>query len=183
MKIEYDDIIMQEFSDESEEFPIYCSFLRDYENIKMIGRQDYLLTINKDEIRNYLRNLNRSSNDSFFGVKIKSSGIFIGTFKIGHIDWRIGTGDLGIMIGNPEYRGKGLSEKICRAGIDYAFHILGLRRMSCGCYEKNIAMCKCFERIGFHKIGVERQNVIFEGEYCNHVLYDLLKCEWEETQR
>lgn len=109
-----------------------------------------------------------------------ADGEFIGTLKIGHIDWRIGTADLGIMIGNQDYRGKGLSEKICKMGLEYAFRILGLRRMSCGCYEDNIAMCRCFERIGFKKIGVERENVMLEGKFRNHVLYDLLKSEWEE---
>lgn len=56
----------------------------------------------------------------------------------------------------------------------------GLNRISAGCYEKNIAMCRCFERIGFHKIGIERQNVSLDGELCNHVLYDILKSDFKE---
>ncbi|MBE5899960.1 MAG: GNAT family N-acetyltransferase [Lachnospiraceae bacterium] len=182
MRLESDELIFEEFSDKDDVFDSYCECLRDYENVKMIGRHEYLLSTDISEIKEYVYSLNRSSNDSFFAVKhkIKGGGVFIGTLKIGHINWRIGTGDLGIMIGNKEYRGKGLSEKICKMGLEYAFHILGLRRMSCGCYEKNIPMCRCFEKIGFKKIGVERENVTFEGEYCNHVLYDMLRTEWEE---
>lgn len=71
-----------------------------------------------------------------------------------------------------------MSEKICSIALDYAFNTLGLRRVS-GAMEENIAMCKCFERIGFRKIGVERENVTLEGQYCNHVLFDILKSEWK----
>lgn len=182
MRIESDKIVLQEFSASNPVFKSYCGFLRDLENIKMIGRQEYLLTINEEDIRDYLISVNNSPNDSFFGVWEKEHGNFIGTLKIGHIDWRISTGDLGIMIGDREFRGKGLSENICQMGLEYAFHTLGLRRMSAGCYEKNIAMCKCFERIGFKKIGVERENVTLNGEFCNHVLYDMLRKEWEGLQ-
>lgn len=178
MKIEKDGISLYEFSEQDAIFNDYCRFLRNYENIRMIGRHDYFLSMDKCKISEYLRNMNNSICDSFFAVNYKNE--FIGTLKIGHIDWRIGTGDLGIMIGNLDYRGKGLSEKICRIGLDYAFNILGLNRVSAGCYEKNIAMCRCFERVGFNKIGIERQNVLFDGERCNHVLYDILKFEFME---
>lgn len=180
MTIEKDGFKLFEFTYEDEFFADYCEYLREYENIKMIGRQEYLLSMDKHSIAEYLKQLNDSVNDSFFGVCY--DGKFIGTVKVGHIDWRIGTGDLGIMIGDKNYRGKGLSERICSIALDYAFNVLGLRRMSAGCYEDNIAMCKCFERIGFKKIGVERENVTLEGKYCNHVLYDILKSEMGERQ-
>ena len=179
MKLEKQGIILCEFSDRDTIFGEYCAFLRDYDNIKMIGRQEYLLSMDVEKIREYLYCLNKSPNDSFFAVKIQG-GVFVGTLKIGHIDWRIGTGDLGIMIGRKDCRGKGLSEKICRMGLEYAFLTLGLRRMSAGCYEKNIPMCRCFERIGFRKIGIERESVTLDGEYCNHVLYDILRSDWEK---
>lgn len=178
MIIKKNEISLYEFSDENDIFEEYCGFLRNYENIKMIGRYEYLLSMDKSKIREYLKCMNNSANDSFFAVDFKDK--FIGTLKIGHIDWKIGTGDLGILIGNLDYRGKGLSEKICRMGLEYAFNILGLRRMSAGCYEKNIAMCRCFERIGFNKIGIERESLSLEGELCNHVLYDILKSEYME---
>lgn len=178
MKIEKDGITLYEFSEQDAIFNDYCRFLRNYENIKMIGRHDYFLCMDRGKISEYLKNMNNSDSDSFFAVNYESE--FIGTLKIGHIDWRIGTGDLGIMIGNLAYRGKGLSEKICRMALDYAFNILGLNRISAGCYEKNIAMCRCFERVGFSKIGIERQNVSLDGELCNHVLYDILRSELKE---
>ena len=167
MRLEKDGIILYEFSEESIIFDEYYAFLRNYDNIKMIGRYDYLLSIDKDKVIKYLKNINSSVNDSFFAVNYDDK--FIGTLKIGHIDWRIGTGDLGIMIGDVSYRGRGLSEKICQVGLNYAFNVLGLRRISAGCYENNIAMCKCFERVGFKRIGVEREVVLLEDRLCNHV--------------
>lgn len=126
MKIEKGGITLYEFSEQDVIFSDYCRFLRNYENIKMIGRHDYFLSMDNGIISEYLKNMNNSANDSFFAVNYESK--FIGTLKIGYIDWRIGTGDLGIMIGNLDYRGKGLSEKICRMGLDYAFNILGVKQ-------------------------------------------------------
>ncbi len=166
-------ITLKEFIDIDKEFTTYISWLRNINNIKMIGRQEYLLSMNIREIYDYVNNLNNSNCDSFFKVYIGND--FIGTFKIGHIDWRLGIGDVGIMIGNPIFKGKGWSTKIVKLGIDYAFNVLNLRRLTGGCFSKNIAMCKCFESCGFIKEGILREALILDGLYCDHVCYGLLK--------
>ena len=73
MKIQKNEITLYEFSDEDDIFDVYCGFLRDYENIKMIGRYDYLLSMDKGKIREYLKYMNDSMNDSFFAVEIFQS--------------------------------------------------------------------------------------------------------------
>lgn len=139
----------------------------------MIGRQEYLLTMDIDQIRDYVKQLNLSNNDSFFKVFYK--GRFIGTFKVGHIDWRLKSADLGIMIGDLNYQKRGLSVKIMDLGIKYSFNVLGLRRLTGGCYAENIAMCKCFEACGFRLEGRERESLTLGDRYTDHVLYGLLK--------
>lgn len=172
-------IAFKEFTDNDEDFMIYLSWLRIIENIKMIGRQEYLLTIDVEEIKKYVKRLNLSSNDSFF--KVYYVGKFIGTFKVGHIDWLIRSADLGIMIGDQNYRNKGLSIKIMLLGIRYAFDVLGLRRLTGGCYADNFAMCKCFETCGFKLEGRRREAAILGNKYTDHILYGLLKKDVMES--
>ncbi len=166
-------ICLKEFEENDKEFIQYAMWLREYDNIKMIGRQEYLLSMNVNDIRAYVERLNASESDSFF--KVYKEDTFIGTFKIGHINWRLGIADVGIMIGNPEYRGKGLAKYIMKTGIEYAFEILGLRRLEGGCFSSNISMCKCFESSGFVKEGVKREALMLGGAYYDHVLYGLLR--------
>lgn len=166
-------ITLKEFEDNDKDFNTYISWLRDIDNIKMLGRQEYLLSICTKKIYDYVNCLNNSDCDSFFKVYIEND--FIGTFKIGHINWRLGIGDVGIMIGNSKFRGKGWSSKIIKLGINYAFNILNLRRLTGGCYSENVAMCRCFERCDFKKEGILREALILEGTYCDHVYYGLLK--------
>ena len=60
-------------------------------------------------------------------------------------------------------------------GIEYSFDILGLRRLTGGCYAENLAMCRCFESCGFKLEGREREAVTLGDRYTDHVLYGLLK--------
>lgn len=166
-------IVFKEFVDNDEDFPTYVSWLRNIETIEMIGRYEYLLTMDIDQIRAYIKQLNLSNNDSFF--KVFYMGRFIGTFKVGHIDWRLKSADIGIMIGDLQFKNKGLSVKITNLGINYSFQVLGLRRLTGGCYAENIAMCKCFEACGFKVEGRERESLILGDRYTDHMLYGLLK--------
>lgn len=166
-------IAFKEFVDNDEDFTIYLSWLRNIKIIEMIGRQEYLLAMDIDQIRAYVKQLNLSNNDSFF--KVFYQGRFIGTFKVGHIDWRLKCADLGIMIGDLNYQKRGLSVKIMNLGIEYSFHVLGLRRLTGGCYAENVAMCKCFEACGFRLEGRERESLILRDRYTDHVSYGLLK--------
>lgn len=174
--LEEGDIGFKEFVDNDEDFAIYLSWLRNIKTIEMIGRQEYLLAMDIDQIRAYVKKLNLSDNDSFF--KVYYMGKFIGTFKVGHIDWRLKSADLGIMIGDIKFQKKGLSTKIMLLGIRYSFDILGLRRLTGGCYAENLAMCKCFESCGFKLEGKERESVTLGDRYTDHILYGLLKREY-----
>lgn len=168
-----DEIVFKEFIDNDKDFITYLTWLRNIRVIEMIGRQEYLLTMDMDQIKAYVKKLNVSSNDSFFKVFYMEK--FIGTFKVGHIDWRLKSADLGIMIGDLKFQKKRLSPKIMLLGIEYSFDVLGLRRLTGGCYAENLAMCKCFEACGFKLEGREREAVTLGDKYTDHMLYGLLK--------
>lgn len=167
------EIVFKEFVDNDDDFITYLTWLRNIKIIEMIGRQEYLLTMDIDQIREYVKKLNLSDHDSFF--KVFYMGKFIGTFKVGHIDWRLGSADLGIMINDLNYQNKKLSPKIMTLGIKYSFDILGLRRLTGGCYSENTAMCRCFETCGFKQEGRRRESVLLGDQYVDHILYGLLK--------
>jgi len=92
-------VVLREFTAEHLNDPKYFAWLRDLETVLPIYRIEYLLPLTFDALRAYVDSLWKSGRDAFFAIHEKESDRFIGTQRVGHIDWRSGIGDLGILIG------------------------------------------------------------------------------------
>lgn len=171
-------VSIREFTDKEIADNSYYEWLRDYSVVRNIYRMEYLKPISRDMIHDYLSKVLSSPNDSMFAIYTLIEEKFIGTLKIGHIDWRSGVCDLGIMIGDPESRGKGYSKEAVILGCDYAFRILSLRKVTGGAYADNAPMIKAFLNSGFIEEGRKRMELLVEGKYLDHVLFGLFKEEF-----
>ncbi len=171
-------VSIREFTDKEIGNEAYYEWLRDYSVVRNIYRMEYLKPISKKLIHDYLSNVLSSPNDSMFAIYTLPDDKFIGTLKIGHIDWRSGICDLGIMIGDPESRGKGYSNEAVILGCDYVFRILSLRKIAGGTYADNIPMIKAFLNAGFIEEGRKRMELLVEGKYLDHLLFGLFKEEF-----
>ena len=171
LKISGKNIYIVEFSDIVFEETDYFSWIRDFDNILSIGRIEYLLSMSKNEIKEHIDTLIKSNNDSFFAVYSSIDDVCIGTVKIGHINWRNGIGDVGIMIGNKEYRGKGLSTEIIYLASKYAFETLSIRKLTAGCFSNNIPMKKCFLSVGYKEEGLLIKQILHNGKYIDQVIF------------
>lgn len=174
-------IVLREFTAEHLNDPKYFAWLRDLETVLPIYRVEYLLPLTFDALRGYVESLWKSGRDAFFAIHEKESGKFIGTQRVGHIDWRSGIGDLGILIGDRSCWGRGYATDAIRSASRYAFQTLSLRRLTAGTPATNEAMCRCFRRLGFREEGRLRQQLLIGGRYDDHVLFGLLKEEFQES--
>lgn len=170
---------LQEFAKENLYDPKYFAWLRDLNVMKNIYRLEYLLPIQFAEIENYVIKLIESKNDAFFAIYLKENSDFIGTLKIGHIDWRAGIGDLGIMIGEKKYWGKSIGKDAMSISLRYCFDVLGLRKITAGTISNNIAFKKSAESVGFKIEGVLRKQIFLCGEYFDHLFFGLFKDEFK----
>jgi [ribosomal protein S5]-alanine N-acetyltransferase len=175
-------VTLKEFSEENLYDKKYFSWLRDLEVVTPLYRTEYLKPIDFKSVENYVQNLLKSPNDCFFAVYATQTNEFIGTHRIGHINWRAGIGDLGIMIGDKTHWRKGVADSVLKLSIPYCFKTLSLRRLTGGTPKTNIAMCKCFEKNGFTLEGTKRQELLINGQYVDHVFYGLLKEEVENEK-
>lgn len=179
LRIPGERIYLQEFSEENLLDPRYHGWLRDLEVVRNIYRVEYLMPLQFAEVETYVRSLMASDRDCYFALYEASEDAYIGTVKVGHIDWRAGLADIGIIIGESRFRGRGLAVDAVRTACSYAFNELSLRKMTGGTASTNAAMCRCFERVGFVEEGRLRKQLLISGEYCDHVLYGLLKEEFK----
>ncbi len=170
-------IILKEFTRDHLHDPRYFGWLRDIEVVNTIYRIEYLMNTDFAEVEQYFDQLVKGKKDVLFAIHEKESDSFIGTHKIGHINFRSGTADMGIMIGEKDAWGKGYAKDVIRTGASYAFNILSLRKLTGGTISTNTAMCRCFESLGFKAEARLRQQLLFKGEYVDHTLYGLFKEE------
>src|SRR6056297_430951 len=113
-----------------------------------------------------------------FQVGIWYKEELVGVIALHEIDWEDRQTEIGYWLGE-DYQGKGIITKSCEAIIDYVFEVLELNRVEITCAEKNSKSQAVPERLGFTKEGVIRDNQWLNGRYVNHVIYGLLKEEWE----
>src|SRR3989344_5039911 len=91
--------------------PEYLSWLHDYETIKFLNLPEYHTPVSFEKVEQYIKNMIESKNHIFCALHDYENNRFIGTFKIGPIDWHAKNVNLGIMIGDKSFWGKGIAKE------------------------------------------------------------------------
>jgi RimJ/RimL family protein N-acetyltransferase len=175
LELQNDKVILREFTTENLNDPSYFSWLRDLDIVQTIYRLEYLMPIQFSEVESYVNSVLQSKNDAFFAVYDRESNKFIGTLKVGHINWRSGIADLGIIIGDKAFQGKGLSKEIISVACNYCFNVLSLRKLTAGTPSSNLPMINCFKKIGFQIEGTLIDHLLIRGKFEDHILFGLFK--------
>ena len=158
----------------------YFAWLNDYEVMKTINRPEYLTSITFDEVVVYVEGLWKSKNDSFYALCLNADGRFIGTVRVAGLNWYSRVADVGIMIGDRSVWGRGIASDAIRTICGYLFEELGLRKLTAGAMANNPAVIRAFEKSGFVREGLLRQQDRFENGYVDHVY---LGCFMDEFSR
>lgn len=111
-----------------------------------------------------------------------TAGIFwfdqlVGVVGFNELDFKNKTGYIGYWLGE-NYQGKGIMTKAVSALITYGFSDLSLNRMDLRAAKENLPSRAIAERIGFKKEGRIRQAEWLYDRYVDHIVYGLLKEEW-----
>jgi ribosomal-protein-alanine N-acetyltransferase len=160
--------------------PAYYGWLCDKEVVRYIGRDELLQGIPFEEAQKYVQQLWQSPFCSFFAVHETASRKFIGTAKVNFMSEdgrKHGIADIGIMLGDRNYWGRGLSVDVLRAVSSHAFDQLKARKLTAGAFSVNEPVIKAFLRIGFRVDGRARQQLFVDDGYCDHVLMSCFEAE------
>lgn len=106
----------------------------------------------------------------------------IGFVHLFDIDIWARRAELGIFIGEKQYRGKGYGTEITRLIIEFAFHRLNLHKVWLTVDADNLAGIRCYEKVGFRKDGVLRDEVFRNGVYDDRILMSILRQEFKSAQ-
>lgn len=86
---------------------------------------------------------------------------------------------LGIVIGDKDYWGRGYGSEAIQLLLDHAFNLLNLNSVMLGVFEFNRRAIACYRKIGFKEIGRRRQARIIAGQKYDGILMDILAEEFQ----
>ena len=92
-------------------------------------------------------------------------------------------GEVFLLIGKKEHKGKGYGPMIMGLLLDYAFNKLGFNTLFATVCVENIAAMKTTERAGFKRIGIRREYNNIGGRFVDEIFYDLTRKEYLESLR
>lgn len=109
---------------------------------------------------------------------IEVNGVPVGTIGLLSIDYDNKKAEYYIAMGETEYKGKGIAKKASRLLLSYGFEELSLNRIYLFTEKDNVIAQRLFEKIGFVKEGIIRQDIVSNGQFVDRFLYSFLKEDW-----
>ena len=119
-----------------------------------------------------------SNTDLVLAIISKIDDVHIGNLGLHNINWIYRKAELGILVGNNSYAGKGLASEAMRLLLGHSFNRLGLNKVFVRTEEENTAAYKAFEKVGFKEEGRLRQECMRDGKFFDTVYMGALKAEF-----
>ena len=152
----------------------YTEWLNDMEIGQFVTLSDTVLDIDKESA--LLRKL--MDNDYIFAIVEKDTNKVIGNCGIHNVSQVHRNASLGIFIGEKTFWNQGIGAEATNLLLDFAFNILNLHNIYLSVLSYNKRAIRCYEKIGFKKIGVQREFMFVSGKYHDVYLYDMLASEF-----
>ena len=99
---------------------------------------------------------------------------YIGTCSLHKIDWISRKAEIGYMLGEKNYWGKGIATELIGLLTDYGLNRLGLNKITAGVVEGNIGSIKALKNNEYLEYGINPQDYYLEGKFLDtHLFYKL----------
>ena len=112
-----------------------------------------------------------------FAICLADGDRHIGNCGLMAIDRDNRTATLGILIGEKDYRGRGFGTEALRTLCRFAFEEMDLRKIRLDTHAGNEAALRAYEKVGFRREGLLRQEFYRKGRALDVVRMGLLRDE------
>jgi RimJ/RimL family protein N-acetyltransferase len=138
------------------------------------------LTLKEEE--EWLDKVAQDEGGVVLGIVVRETDRLIGGTGLHQTDFRNRHSTFGIIIGEKTEWGKGYGTEATALVVRYAFETLNLNRVWLHAYEYNKAGLRAYEKVGFKKEGVLRQDCYREGRYWDTIVMGILREDWERME-
>lgn len=120
---------------------------------------------------------NKDRKDRYDAV-IEADGNPVGLIGLLAIDRKNRKAEYYVTIGERAFRGKGVAFRASKLLLQYAFSELDLNRVYLYTETENTAAVRSYERIGFRREGILKQDIFSKGRYVDRYVYGITKREF-----
>jgi RimJ/RimL family protein N-acetyltransferase len=125
-----------------------------------------------------------ANNDHYsFAIETLEEGKYIGGCGINSLDWKNSVAIVGIFIGDKNYWGKGYGTDAMKVLVKFIFEQMNMNKVKLFVYSFNERAVKSYEKSGFKKEGVLRQEMFRDGKYNDEYVMGMLKDEYFATKQ
>jgi RimJ/RimL family protein N-acetyltransferase len=161
--------------------PSYARWFNDFGTLRTLGANP--LPRSLEAMLGLYERLSAPDTFAEFTIYERTSLRPIGITEWQEIDYRQGTANYLIFIGELENRGKGYGTEVTRLIPRYAFTTLGLRNVALRVYEYNLAGLRAYEKAGFRTIGRQRQCHWLANRFWDAIHMECLADEYLQSNR
>jgi len=139
-------------------------WIRNEKELKLWGADRYKsFPICADEINNNYTEAKKVSN--FYPKTLEKDGNIIGHIILRNPEFKNQKLiRLGFIIVDPNLRGKGYGKILINNAIDFARKELNASEITLGVFYNNESALKCYESVGFKKLYIEKEALIYKDE-------------------
>jgi diamine N-acetyltransferase len=152
--------------------PRYHAWRNDLETRRTMGSVPRPETLEQQIA--WFEDAQKSDDGALFIIYDRASLTPIGACSLAPINMRHRTAQFDIMIGEPDYRGRGCGTETTRLVLRYAFTTLGVQNVMLMVVAVNEAGIRAYRRAGFRELGRRRRAWFVDGVFHDIVYMDCL---------
>jgi len=127
--------------------------------------------------------LSGSDPDTFeFRIRTLDDDRLVGFVAVCRIEWANHHGWVAVGLGEVADRRRGYGLEAVSMVLRYAFHELGLHRLSLDVIASNQPAISLYRKLGFREEGRLRERVLRDGQALDLIYMGLLRRDWESAQ-
>lgn len=150
----------------------YLQWMNDKEIVKYL--ESRFTNYSMEDLIDYVIKTTSNSDILFLAIISKEENKHIGNIKLGPINRMHLFANMGIIIGEKNYWGKGYATEAIKIVVDYAFNKLNLHKITAGVYVENTRSKKVFLKAGFKKEGILKKHYFYNGKYIDAIILGVI---------
>jgi len=159
-----------------EHIPLYLRWINNFGTTRTLGVPPRPMTLEQETA--WYEQAAVDDARTGFTIYERASGRAIGNCGLHEVDLANRRTVVGIMIGEPDARGRGYGTEAMRLLLDYAFTVLGMHSVMLTVFEHNGAGRRCYEKVGFREMGRRRESRWYNGRFWDEIHMDILATEF-----
>ena len=156
-----------------EDVPTYTKWLNDPKITQYMSSHNALISLVGEKAY-----LEENANSEFIlAIVKKENDELLGSIGIERINYKDGTAELGIMIGEEANHSKGYGSEAVKLLTDYAFKELRLHTIMLRTLDINERAQRAYKKCGFKEFGRRHESRFTDGKYHDMVYMELINKE------